>query len=65
MKEAAFLATIIPNPIRYHVYFARRQLTDTWEKRVKDLLEKMQIEGVISEEELAQAEATPIAFRPH
>ena len=64
-KQAAFLATIIPNPIRYHVYFTRGALTETWEARVRDLLEKMHAVGVLNDAEFEDAEAAPITFRSH
>src|SRR5262249_36249261 len=61
-KQAAFLASIIPNPIKYHVYYRQGALSEVWEKRVHDLLVKMRDTGVISEAELIQAEETPIVF---
>ncbi len=64
VKQAAFLATIIPNPIRYHMYFARGSLTENWTKRVDELLVKMHDNGVITTEELIEAQATPLQFRP-
>ncbi|HTP30180.1 MAG TPA: biosynthetic peptidoglycan transglycosylase, partial [Anaeromyxobacteraceae bacterium] len=35
VKEAAFLATIIPNPARYEMYRRRGALTQEWEERVR------------------------------
>ena len=61
-KEAAFLATIIPNPIRFHIYYERGALTDAWEKHVEDLLGKMNAVGIITDEELETARLSPIEF---
>jgi hypothetical protein len=61
-KQAAFLASIIPNPIKYHVYYRQGALSEVWEKRVHDLLVKMRDTGVLSEAELIEAEQTPIVF---
>jgi hypothetical protein len=61
-KEAAFLASIIPNPIKYHVYYRQGALSEIWEKRVHELLVKMRDWSILNEEEFAQAEETPIVF---
>jgi penicillin-binding protein 1A len=62
VKESVFLATIIPNPVRYHVYFARKSLTETWEKRVNELLQKLNNIGFLSDEELDAARMEPLQF---
>lgn len=61
-REAAFLATIIPNPVRYHHYYERGSLTDAWNARVDDLLLKMRDAGQLADEQLAQALAEPLVF---
>jgi len=61
-KEAAFLATVIPNPIRYEMYRRRGALTETWEDRVRGLLVKLRAADVISEEQLQEAWTAPLAF---
>ncbi len=62
-KQAAFLATIIPNPKRfYHLYYERGALTPRWEERVDTLLEKMQQNGVIDMPTFQLAMSTPLAF---
>jgi penicillin-binding protein 1A len=62
VKEAVFLATIIPNPVRYHVYFARKSLTENWEKRIEELLGKLYRLGVISEDEYENARTEALQF---
>jgi len=61
-KEAAFLATIIPNPIKYHAYYRHGALSEVWEKRVRDLLIKMRDRGVLDEKAFAEANEAPIVF---
>jgi membrane peptidoglycan carboxypeptidase len=61
-KQAAFLASVIPNPIKYHVYYRQGALSEVWEKRVHELLSKMRDRGVVTEEEFIQADETPIVF---
>ncbi|HET7753458.1 MAG TPA: biosynthetic peptidoglycan transglycosylase, partial [Anaeromyxobacteraceae bacterium] len=56
-KEAAFLASIIPNPVRYHVYCARGELSPAWEARVDDLLVRLWTTGVLSTAQLDAARA--------
>jgi len=62
-KEAAFLASIIPNPIRYHAMRARGTPSDAWEQRVDDILLKMTEQGTLSDEDLLRALSEPIVFR--
>lgn len=61
-KEAAFLATIIPNPVRYHMYYERGALTEVWEKHVDELLTKLAQVNVITPDQLATALETPLTF---
>ncbi len=62
-KEAAFLASIIPNPIRYHGMRARGSPSDAWEQRVEDILLKMTEQGALTDEDLLRALSEPIVFR--
>jgi len=63
VQQAVFLATIIPNPVRYHGLFERGALTGTWERRTRDLIHKMRAAGFISVAEAAEAEYSPLHFR--
>jgi penicillin-binding protein 1A len=60
--EAAFLASIIPNPIRYHFMYDRGAVSEAWRRRVDDVLLKMAEHGVIGDEDLARALAEPVVF---
>ena len=61
-KEAALLATVIPNPVRYEMYRRRGALTPAWEARVGDLLAKLHTTGVLDDEGLHAAEAETLTF---
>lgn len=63
VKEAAFLASIIPNPVKYSMYQRRGSLTEAWNHRVEDILWKMSRQGVVSEEERAEASSSPLIFK--
>ncbi|HEX9050591.1 MAG TPA: biosynthetic peptidoglycan transglycosylase [Anaeromyxobacter sp.] len=62
-KEAAFLASIIPSPIRYHAMYDRGFPTDRWEAHVNDLLFKMSAQGALSDEQLEEGLDAPLFFR--
>ena len=61
-KEAALLATVIPNPVRYEMYLRRGALTPAWEARVGDLLAKLHANGVLDDEAFRVAEAETLTF---
>ena len=63
IQQAVFLATIIPNPVKYHTLFERGALTGSWERRTRDLLSKMRGAGHISVSEATEAEYAPLHFR--
>ncbi|QRK04446.1 transglycosylase domain-containing protein [Archangium violaceum] len=63
--ESAFLATIIPNPVRYHVYCSRGALSDTWKKNVDELLTVLYSGGDITQVEYQHALSTPLTFAGH
>jgi monofunctional biosynthetic peptidoglycan transglycosylase len=62
-KEAAFLASIIPSPIRYHAMYDRGFPTDRWEAHVNELLLKMTEQGALSEDQLVEGLEAPLYFR--
>jgi transglycosylase-like protein len=61
-KEAAFLATVLPNPVRYDLYRRRGALTERWEERVRSLLVKMREADVLDEAQFEEAWYAPLAF---
>lgn len=62
--EAAFLASIIPNPNRYHFMYDRGAVTEAWKRRVDDVLLKMTRQGVLGDDDLVRALAEPVVFGP-
>ncbi|PTL80640.1 biosynthetic peptidoglycan transglycosylase [Vitiosangium sp. GDMCC 1.1324] len=65
IRESAFLATIIPNPVRYHVYCSRGALSDIWKKNVDDLLTELYAGGDITQAEYQEALTAPLVFAGH
>jgi membrane peptidoglycan carboxypeptidase len=61
-KEAAFLASVIPSPVRYHAMFERGRASEAWEARVNGLLFKMTEQGALTDDELFEGLASPISF---
>jgi hypothetical protein len=61
-KEAAYLATIIPNPKMYYGYFRRGSVSEKWEARVMYLVGKMRDGGFLTDDQFEQAAWTPLRF---
>ncbi len=65
IRESAFLATIIPNPVRYHVYCSRGALSDIWTKHVNELLAVLYEGGDLTDTEYQEALSAPLVFTGH
>jgi hypothetical protein len=65
VKEAAFLASIIPNPRRFFMYYQRGALTPAWEERLAVVLTKLHAVGEIDEATYDEALHTPLYFNKH
>jgi len=63
VQQAAFLATIIPNPVRYHFMYERGRLTPAWQYKVRNLIRKLESNGIIDSTQAFQAEFSPVKFR--
>lgn len=61
-KEGAFLATLLPSPIRYSVSFHRKELTNYAQKRITLILTRLAQTGHISSSEAAYLEHFPLPF---
>ncbi len=61
-QEAAFLATIIPNPNRFYMYFERGGITERWDGRLQFLLERMYDYDILTFEEYHDAMLSEIVF---
>jgi hypothetical protein len=62
-KQAVFLATIIPNPVKYSVYFRKGATTRNWDEHMAHLIEKLRQRGDLNDEQYQRALAEPVAFR--
>ncbi|HVO19200.1 MAG TPA: biosynthetic peptidoglycan transglycosylase [Anaeromyxobacter sp.] len=61
-REAAFLATVLPSPVRYHQMWERGEPSEAWSARVDELLRTMNSQGNLTDEELAAALEEPTVF---
>jgi monofunctional glycosyltransferase len=61
-KEGAFLAMLLPSPVRYGKSFAERKLTRYAKKTVASILKRMADEGYISARELEEELPRPLSF---
>jgi len=61
-SEAVYLAMIIPNPCRYHVFFRKNQMPEDWSKRMSEMLERMKHFGYISESQLKASLGEKLVF---
>ena len=48
--ESVYLATILPNPKRYHAYFERGALTPSWVAQMRQMLIRLRERGSYSQE---------------
>ncbi|TVQ97763.1 MAG: hypothetical protein EA403_14775 [Spirochaetaceae bacterium] len=53
--ESVWLASIVPNPKRFHFYFERGAVTDGWFARMQQYLDVMLLRGRMTEEEYMAA----------
>jgi membrane peptidoglycan carboxypeptidase len=59
--DAVFIASVIPNPKRYHHQFTRGQVTDRWRRHLRWIMRVMVDRGKLSEGEfLAAAPYSPL-----
>jgi len=63
VQQAAFLATIIPNPVKYHCMYEKGRLSPAWQHKVRTLIRKLETNGIIDAGQAFQAEFTPVKFR--
>ena len=62
-KQAVFLATLIPNPVKYSVYFRKGATSPNWNAHMAHLIEKLHQRGDLDDAQFASALAAPVAFR--
>jgi monofunctional glycosyltransferase len=59
-KQSAFLAMLLPSPVRYHVYFKRKQLTPWAVGRINRILNIMNTMGYIDDTTYQDAQKEPL-----
>lgn len=64
-KQAAFLAMLLPSPVKYHQYFTQRKLTKWAARRVRQILNVMQSMRFIDQGEYQLALAEPLWGDPN
>jgi len=64
-REAAFLASIIPNPKLYHEWFEQGAVPAYWDQKLDWLLDKMMASGALSEASWSQAQNERLHFAGH
>ncbi|HZY04085.1 MAG TPA: biosynthetic peptidoglycan transglycosylase [Anaeromyxobacteraceae bacterium] len=61
-REAAFLASVIPSPARFHALFERGEMTEGWLERIDAILLHMAAFGQLGEDQLMEALRQPLVF---
>lgn len=61
-REMAYLASIIPGPLLFHVHYEQGYVSRQHSAKVDSLLERLNRLGNLPEEQLAMAKAQPISF---
>ena len=64
-KQAVFLATIIPNPIKFGVYFRKGATSKNWDEHMAHLIDKLRERGDLDDSAYQKALADPVVFRSH
>lgn len=62
VREAAFLAMLLPNPTRYAQSFHDGSLTEYAQKTIEDILEKLKQANELSPEDSSHAKSLPLRF---
>lgn len=60
--EAAYLASIIPNPSRYYVYFVKKEVPEKWYQKVQSILYRMNLFGYLGDDEYNKSLNEKIEF---
>jgi monofunctional biosynthetic peptidoglycan transglycosylase len=61
-KEGAFLAMLLPSPVKYSQSFKERKLTDFGKEQVSNILIKMRQARIITEEDRLREESVDLSF---
>lgn len=61
-KEGAFLAMLLPSPVKYSSSFKNKKLTEFAKNQTDSILKKMKQAGIISEEDREYYSEMPLSF---
>ena len=61
-EEAAFLASLLPSPVRFHGYYHHGGLTENRQERVREILDTMLRLGRMTPDEHQRATAGPVGL---
>src|SRR6185436_3700691 len=62
-KQAAFLASIIPNPVKYHVMYETGTLLPAWPQKIREVLYHMYANEFLTARQYAAARGEPLIFQ--
>ncbi len=62
LAECLFLSSLLPNPIGYHRLYEKGQISASWARNIKTLMEIAFKSGKITQDELDQGEAEDVVF---
>ncbi|MCX7959757.1 MAG: transglycosylase domain-containing protein, partial [Deltaproteobacteria bacterium] len=60
--EAAYLASVIPNPNRYYTYYFKNEIPDKWYEKIQSILYRMNLFQYLSDDEYNQSLNEKIIF---
>ncbi len=62
VKEGAFLAMLLPSPVRYSISYKEKRLTEYADSKISSLLHKLKVAKVIDSDELLWYQELPLNF---
>lgn len=60
--EAAYLASIIPNPNRYYTYYLKNEVPEKWNEKIQNILYRMNLFGYLSDEVYNRSLSEKVVF---
>ncbi len=60
--EAAYLASVIPNPTRYYTYYVKNEISEKWNEKIQSILYRMNLFGYLPNEAYNKSLSDKIVF---
>jgi len=60
--EAAYLVSIIPNPVKYYTHYIKDTVSNGWRNRVNKIIELLYMHDYITDEQYQVSASAPIFF---